>query len=125
MADKYLQLTANDGNAIAVKFDDQGDGTYAMVVVGPVTPTSGGTISGQIASVAGSATPGSNVPLTNGVFVKAHPSNAGQVVVGNAGGTVSLTSGVAYAAGDADIWQVQNVNELYAIGAGTVCWHKL
>jgi hypothetical protein len=123
MADKVIQMVDTSGNAFAVKMDDQGDGTYTPVVVGPAL-TTGGTISGQVASAAGSATQFPDMGLTNGVFTRAHPSNGGQVVIGNAGGTVSLTNGVAYAASEADIWQVQNLNELWVIGAGTVCWHK-
>lgn len=122
MADKFMQFVDSNGNAFPVKFDDNGDGTYSVVSVGPTLPT-GGTISGQIASVAGSATPGPSVALIDGAWLMAHPSNAGQVVVGNAGGTVSLTTGVPYSAGAASYWKVQNMNELYVIGAGTICWH--
>lgn len=122
MADKFIQLVDTQGNAFAVRVDELGDGSFATVSVSPALPT-GGTISGQVASVAGSATQGPSISLINGVMLRAHPSNSGNVVVGNAGGTVSLITGVPLSAGAADLWQVQNLNELWFIGAGTVAWH--
>lgn len=122
MADKYVRWVDRDGAEFLIRVYDMNDGTHGLVAMSPALPT-GGTISGQIASVAGSATQGPNITVPNGVITRAHPDNSGAVVVGNVGGTVALTSGVAYNAKDVDIWQVKNLNQLWVIGAGTVCWH--
>ena len=86
-------------------------------------------ISGQITvTTAGTEVQGSNVALSDGVFVKAMGTNTGKVYVGNAGdGTISSTTGYELAAGECILIQVDNLNKLWfdsAVNVEKFCWMK-
>lgn len=86
-------------------------------------------ISGQITvTTAGTAVVGSDVDLTNGVYIKALAGNTGKVYVGNDGaGDVTASNGFELAAGDVVILQVGNLNQLVfdaATNGDKFCWLK-
>jgi len=129
MTDKYIRHTDADGNAFYVKYDDNGDGYYTPVTVGPALVSSTDTNCGQITvTTAGTAVQGPDVALVNGVFINSHPSNTGLIAVGNDGtGDITTTNGYILGAGSADLWQVQNLNQLWfdaSVNGEKACWHK-
>jgi len=104
------------------------NGVYAQPVVDPDIDTSV-VISGQITvTTAGTEVQGSNVPLDNGVYIKALNGNTGKVYVGNNGsGVVSATTGFELDAGQVVIVSVANLNELWfdaATNGDKFCWIK-
>jgi hypothetical protein len=124
-----------------VRYTDNGDGSYTPIVDMGASVTLSGDIStvgpnistgnncGQITvTTAGTAVQGPNVALTNGVFINGHPANTGYIAVGNNGSnTVTTTSGFILGAGNADIWQVANLNELWfnsTVNGEKATWHK-
>ena len=86
-------------------------------------------ICGQITvTTAGTEVQGSNVALTNGVWIKALAGNTGVVYVGNDGnGAVSSSTGFQLDKGDVILIQVSNLNELWfdaATNNDKFCWLK-
>lgn len=103
-------------------------GEYAQLVVEPKVSTAT-AISGQITvTTAGTEVQGSNVPLDNGVFIKALSGNTGKVYVGNDGnGAVTSSNGFELEAGQLIIIHVDNLNELWfdaAVNGEKFCWIK-
>src|SRR3990167_2451232 len=89
-------------------------GSSGTTVVSPNVDTDS-QITGQInIPTPGTAVQGPDVALTNGVFVKAHPANTGNVAVGNDGSDdVTMTNGFVLDAGEIILIQVANLNELW------------
>ena len=86
-------------------------------------------ISGQVTvTTAGTAVQGSDVAMTNGVFIKAHPTNTKPVWVGNDGaGDVTLNNGYPLDAGELIVIQVDNLNKLWfdsEVNGEKLCWLK-
>lgn len=86
-------------------------------------------LSGQIAvATAGTAVQGGNVPLTNGVFIRALSGNTGKVYVGHDGvGDVTSANGFELAQGDLILVNVPNLNYLWfdaATNGDKFCWLK-
>jgi len=103
-------------------------GEYAQIVASPTVKTSV-AISGQIkVTTAGTEVQGSNVPLDNGVWIKALNANTGLVFVGNNGsGVVSSTTGFELAPGEVIPVPVANLNEIWvdsAVNGEGICWLK-
>jgi len=103
-------------------------GEYAQIVVEPTINTSV-AISGQITvTTAGTEVQGPNVPIDNGVYIKALNGNTGKVYVGNNGsGVVSSTTGFELDAGQVIFISVSNLNELWfdaAVNGEKFCWIK-
>lgn len=98
------------------------------VAVAPFLDT-GVVISGQITvTTAGTEVQGPDVPLTNGIFIKALAGNTGVVYVGNDGaGAVSSSTGFQLDKGDLILVQVDNLNKLWfdaATNGDKFCWIK-
>lgn len=117
------------------RYRDMGDGTHAEVIalggesVDVKSPEATGVLSGQITvTTAGTAVQGSNIPLTNGVFIKAMAGNSGAVYVGSDGeGDITALNGYELSAGESAIVQVGNLNELWfdaAESGDKFCWLK-
>jgi hypothetical protein len=94
-------------------------------------PTFGGgsVMSGQInVTTAGTEVQGSNVPLPNGVYIKALAGNTGKVYVGNDGaGAVTSSNGFELSPGDIILVQVSNLADLWfdaATNGDDFCWIK-
>ena len=120
------------------------DSSYPLQVTGPLTNTElraaavavkgvdfvvTSAICGQITvTTAGTEVQGGNVPLTNGVFIKALGANTGKMYVGNDGaGAISSTTGYELASGEVIIIQVDNLNKLWfdsSVNGEKVCWMK-
>lgn len=103
-------------------------GEYAQLVATPTVNTAV-AISGQIkVTTAGTEVQGTNIPLDNGVFIKALAANTGLVFVGNNGsGAVSSSTGFELAAGEVILVPVANLNEIWidsAVNGEGVCWIK-
>lgn len=114
------------------------DGTHAMEVVvldadgEQITSSVGPTISvasaisGQITvTTPGTSIQGGNVPLTNGVWIKALAANTGRMYIGYATG--DNRTGFELSAGQAIIVQVSNLNQLWfdaSVGSEKICWLK-
>lgn len=86
-------------------------------------------LSGQITvTTAGTEVQGGNVPLPNGVFIKALAANTGKIYVGNDGaGAISSSTGFELSAGELIIILVDNLNKLWfdaSVNAQKVCWIK-
>jgi len=124
-----------------VRYTDNGDGSYTPIIDVGASIALSGTISavgpnlstgkniGRITVVtAGTAVQGENIPLTNGVFLKALTTNSGICYVGNNGSnTVTAASGYPLSTNDVDIWQVSNLNELWFNSSSSgdkIAWHK-
>lgn len=79
-------------------------------------------------TTAGTAVQGGNVPLTNGVFIKALSTNTGLGYVGNDGaGDVTSSNGYELSAGDFILLNVANLNQLFfdtAVNGEKFCWLK-
>jgi hypothetical protein len=104
------------------------DGQYIVQVVSPNVETDA-AISGQITvTTAGTEVQGPNVPLDNGVYIRALTGNAGVVYVGNDGaGATSSTTGYQLDKGEAIMVQVANLNQLWfdaATNGDKFCWLK-
>ena len=104
--------------------DNSGSLTMDSVLISVAT-----AISGQITGTfAGTEQQGANVPLTNGVYIKALAGNTGVVYVGNDGaGTVSASSGFQLDKGDMILIQVSNLNQLWfdvVTSCDKFCWLK-
>jgi hypothetical protein len=145
MADKTETVALNKGaegadEVVTQTWVDLGDGTHApktvttlngeeLEVISPVLVTST-AITGQITvTTAGTAVQGPDVPLPNGVFIKALAGNTGKVYVGNDGaGDVTSGNGYELEAGKAaPPIQVANLNELWfdaATNGDKFCWLK-
>lgn len=91
-----------------------------------VTPPISGTMFGQIAVVtSGTPVQGSDLALTNGVYLKAHPDNEDTVWV--FGATQTKANGWPLNPGEMTIANVENLNALFfdADKSGEkVCWEK-
>ena len=103
-------------------------GEYAQIVVEPKVSTAT-AISGQITvTTAGTEVQGSNVPLDNGIFIKALSGNTGKMYVGNDGaGAVTSSNGFELEAGQLIIIHVDNLNEIWvdsSVNGEKVCWIK-
>lgn len=114
-----------------VKIIDANTGEFTDLSLGGVAVTApvintGSEISGQITVTAsGTAVQGSNVTLTNGVFLKGMAANTGKAYVGASG--VTLLNGFELSAGELIIVQVANLNELWfngSVNSTKVCWLK-
>ena len=86
-------------------------------------------ISGQITvTTAGTEVQGGNVPLTNGVLIKALGANTGKMYVGNDGtGAIASTTGYELSADQVIFVQVDNLNKLWfdsSVNGEKVCWLK-
>jgi hypothetical protein len=86
-------------------------------------------ISGIITvTTAGTAVQGGNVPLTNGVYIRALSANTGLAYVGNDGaGDVSSANGYSLLPGEPIPIQVANLNQLWfdtAVSGEKFCWLK-
>ena len=104
------------------------DGKYIQEIAALPIPLDV-VISGQITvATAGTAVQGPNIPLDNGAWVKALPGNTGNVAYGNDGADdVTMLNGYVLAAGDPDLAQVTNLNELWfdsAEDGDKFCWKK-
>ena len=100
----------------------------SVEVAGPFLDT-GVVISGQITvTTAGAEVQGPDVPLSNGVFIKALAGNTGVVYVGNDGaGAVTSANGFQLDKGDMILVQVDNLNKLWfdaATNGDKFCWMK-
>jgi hypothetical protein len=97
----------------------------AISIVGANYDTAA-ALSGQITGLGvGTAVQGTSISLSNGVFMKPHPSNVGTVWVGNTGaGTVGVNSGFPLNTGEAIFAQVSNLNKIWFDMPVTdkVCW---
>lgn len=116
-------------NVGTVAIDQTTPGTTNGVVTTSKVFEVSSAISGQITvTTAGTEVQGSNVTLTNGVFIKALAGNAGVVYVGNDGaGAVTSSNGFQLSAGDMILIQVENLNELWfdsATSGDKFCWIK-
>ena len=124
-----LKSTEDENGEHTLHVISEGEsGGTPVEVVGP-TMSDVLAKTGQITvAVAGTAVQGGNIPLTNGVFVKALGGNTGKVYVGNDGwGDVSSTTGYELAAGEVAIFQVANLNQLWfdsATNGDKFCWMK-
>ena len=98
-------------------------------VAGPLLDTSV-ALTGQITvTTAGTAVQGPDVPLTNGAWIQAHPSNTGLGAYGNDGaGDVTVLNGIVLEAGNfGPPAQVANLNELWfdvAVNGEKFCWMR-
>ena len=149
-----IDTNPNGTQAAAVTILDkdghQIDETYPLPVSGTVTaeggltdaelraaavPTKGvdlsvdSAISGQITvTTAGTEVQGGNVPLTNGVLIKALGANTGKMYVGNDGaGAIASTTGYELSADQVIFVQVDNLNKLWfdsSVNGEKVCWLK-
>jgi hypothetical protein len=117
-------MSATGQKDTIIPFDQQGK----RFAVAPPLDTSS-AITGQITvTTAGTAVQGSDVPLDNGVYIKALSGNSGLVYVGNDGADdIASGNGYELSAGDQIILQVKNLNELYfdaATNGDKLCWAK-
>jgi len=71
---------------------------------------------------------GPDIELSNGVFIKALPTNGGYIYLGDSGNnTISTSTGFPLSAGEAIILQIGNLNEIYFVGTSSgdrVAWLK-
>lgn len=86
-------------------------------------------MSGQITvTTAGTEIQGDDIPLVNGVYIKAMGANTGYMYVGNNGsGAVASTTGFELDAGDVILIQVSNLNQVWidsSVSGEKVCWIK-
>ena len=132
MTDKVYTLSLQDGEGdwedVNLKLVDNGDDTYSIATVSPVSGNSSG-LCGQITvTTAGTAVQGPDVTLTNGVWIKALPENTGNVACGNDGADdITMSNGFVLEAGDLILEQVSNLNELWFDSAENLdgfCWSK-
>jgi hypothetical protein len=113
-----LVITLASGTTVSL-------GSEQITVLSPEINTSS-AISGQITVTAsGTAVQGSDVTLTNGVFLKAMAANTGKAYVGASG--VTLLNGFELSASELIIIQVANLNELWfdgSVNSTKICWLK-
>jgi hypothetical protein len=128
-----MSIKVKDADGVDIYLKGTGVGSVGdpfVSDVGLLQPLSVITaISGQVTGTfAGTEQQGSNVPLTNGVYIKALAGNTGVVYVGNDGaGAVSASDGFQLDRGDMIILQVSNLNQLWfdvVTSGDKFCWLK-
>jgi hypothetical protein len=96
-----------------------------VTVVGPTISTSSAITNQITVTTAGTRVRGTDITLTDGVFLKAHPSNTGIIYVGLV--DVDSSNGFPLGAGEVLFIGVSNLNELYfdaSVSGEKVCWIK-
>ena len=121
--------TANDTSAANPLPVSLGAGTAVIGQVSSVTFGTATAISGLITVTgAGTAVQGTDVSLTNGVYIRALSTNTGIGYVGNDGaGTVSSTTGFEMTSEQLVLIQVTNLNNVWfnsTVANDKFCWLK-
>jgi hypothetical protein len=117
----------NAGNGLPVSgpLTDTQLRASAVPVMGPNISVAA-AISGTInVTTPGTSIQGGNVPLTNGVYIKALSGNTGKMYIGYATG--DNRTGYELGAGQAILVQVANLNTLWfdaSVGGEKICWLK-
>lgn len=103
------------------------DSTVAQVRA--ITIPTNVQITGQITvTTAGTPVQGPDISAPDGFFIRGMTANTGALfVVGSANSSYASTMGYELDPSQADLWQVENLNELYfdaATSGNKACWHK-